>query len=180
MPQADLNKNVLVTGATGFVGHNLVEALLQKGYSVTCLVRKTSDTRALQRQHVRLVAGDLTDPQAVRQAARGVFAACHLAGVIKAANREDYYRVNQGGTRILLEALAEANPGLNRFIHVSSLAAAGPSNNDRGLTEDRVDVGGERRSPLRLVRRGVVVGHGQVLVCLVVSGRDAHSVQDPS
>jgi nucleoside-diphosphate-sugar epimerase len=142
MPQADLNRNVLVTGATGFVGHNLVDALLRKGYRVTCLVRKTSDTRALQRQHVRLVEGDLPDPQAVRRAARGVFAVCHLAGLIKAASREDYYRVNQGGTRILLEALAEANPGLNRFIHVSSLAAAGPSKDDRGLTED------ERPNPI--------------------------------
>jgi nucleoside-diphosphate-sugar epimerase len=142
MPQADLNRNVLVTGATGFVGHNLVDALLRKGYRVTCLVRKTSDTRALQRQQVRLVEGDLPDPQAVRRAARGVFAVCHLAGLIKAASREDYYRVNQGGTRILLEALAEANPGLNRFIHVSSLAAAGPSKDDRGLTED------ERPNPI--------------------------------
>jgi nucleoside-diphosphate-sugar epimerase len=136
MAQFDPNRNVLVTGATGFVGRNLVEALLQRGYSVTCLVRKTSDTRSLQKQHVRLVVGDLNDPQTVRQAVRGVFAVYHLAGLIKAAGREEYFRVNQGGTRILLEALAEAKLALNRFVHISSLAAAGPSSGDRGLTED--------------------------------------------
>jgi nucleoside-diphosphate-sugar epimerase len=132
----DSSRNVLVTGATGFVGRNLVQALLRRGNSVTCLVRRTSDTRALQKEHVRLVTGDLNDPQAVRQAAGGVFEVYHLAGLIKAAGREDYFRVNQGGTRILLEALADVNPDLNRFIHVSSLAAAGPSKDDRGLTEE--------------------------------------------
>ncbi|MBN1568541.1 MAG: NAD-dependent epimerase/dehydratase family protein [Acidobacteria bacterium] len=135
MIQTGLNRNVLVTGATGFVGRNLVDALLQRGYSVTCLVRKTSDTRSLQKDNVRLVSADLKDPQAVRQAVRGVTAICHLAGLIKAARREEYFRVNQDGTRFLLEAFAEINPALNRFVHISSLAAAGPSRSDRGLQE---------------------------------------------
>jgi dihydroflavonol-4-reductase len=136
MTQTGSNRNVLVTGATGFVGRNLVEALLHRGYSVTCLVRNTSNTRTLQKQHVRLVVGDINDPQSIRQAVIGVCAVYHLAGLIKAAGREEYFRVNQGGTRILLEALAKTNPDLNRFIHISSLAAAGPSKSDRGLTED--------------------------------------------
>jgi dihydroflavonol-4-reductase len=118
------------------VGHNLVKALLHRGYSVTCLVRETSDIRALQKQPVRLVAGDINDPRTIRRAADGIFAAYHLAGLIKAASREDYFRVNQSGTRVLLETLAEASPELNRFIHISSLAAAGPSRGDQGRTED--------------------------------------------
>ena len=136
MNQLDPNRNVLVTGATGFVGRNLVEALLNLGYSVTCLVREASLARAPHGPNIRLVPGDLNDPKAVRRATTGVAVVYHLAGLIKAARREDYFRVNQTGTRILLEAVAETNPNLCRFIHVSSLAAAGPSKLDRGLVED--------------------------------------------
>jgi nucleoside-diphosphate-sugar epimerase len=129
-------RNVLVTGATGFVGSNLVEALLRRGYSVTCLVRNSSNTRSLQKPNVRLVIGELNDPESLRIAAQGIQAAYHVAGLIKAAKREQYFRVNQMGTRLLMEVLAETNPGLSRFVHISSLAAAGPSTGDRGLTEE--------------------------------------------
>ena len=130
------NRNVLVTGGTGFVGRNLVEALLQKGYEVTCLVRKTSDTHALQKPHVRLVIGDMSDSASIREAVRGVKTVYHLAGLIKAARREHYMQVNQTGTRRLLEVLAETDPGLSRFVHMSSLAAAGPGTGNRGLNEE--------------------------------------------
>jgi nucleoside-diphosphate-sugar epimerase len=128
-------RNVLVTGATGFVGGNLVDALLRKGYSVACLVRKSSNTHFLKNRNVRLVIGDITDPASIRQASRGIHVVYHVAGLIKAANREQYFRVNQLGTRLLLEVLSESNPDLKRFVHVSSLAAAGPSRGEQGLTE---------------------------------------------
>lgn len=128
-------RKVLVTGATGFVGVNLVEALLRRGYSVTCLVRSTSDVHALRNRPIRLITGDLDDPAALREAVRAIHIVYHLAGLIKAADRASYFRINQAGTRHLLEALAEANPNLNRFVHVSSLAAAGPSTGAQGLTE---------------------------------------------
>jgi len=127
---------VLVTGATGFVGSRLVEALVQRGQSVACLIRKSSNPQFLQTLPVRLIEGDLESPAAIHGALRGIETVYHVAGSIKAANRDSYFRVNQIGTRRLLEALAEGSPGLKRFIHVSSLAAAGPSPADRGLTED--------------------------------------------
>ncbi len=136
MTQNCSNRQVLVTGATGFVGRNLVEALLHCGYAVRCLVRSASNAHELQKQGAQLVVGDINDAHAVRQAARGIDAAFHLAALIKAARREDYIRVNQTGTRILLEALAECSPNLARFIHLSSLSAAGPSNGERGRVED--------------------------------------------
>ena len=131
----DLRKKVLVTGASGFVGSNLVPALVKQGYSVTCLVRSTSDTRAFRRDGIHLVLGSINDPSALREAVRSVNTIYHVAGAIKAAHRADYFRINQAGTRIVLESVAENNPGLGRFVHVSSLAAAGPSSGNRGLTE---------------------------------------------
>jgi nucleoside-diphosphate-sugar epimerase len=129
------NRSVLVTGGTGFVGCNLVDALLRKGCQVTCLVRSSSDTRFIRKAGVRLVEGDLNDAASIRQAARGVQTVYHLAGLIKAAGHKDYLQVNQGGTRLLLETLAETAPDLTRFVHMSSLAAAGPSTGNRGLVE---------------------------------------------
>jgi dihydroflavonol-4-reductase len=127
--------NVLVTGASGFVGTNLVSALVNKGYPVRCLVRTTSDTRALEGHDIRLIYGDINDPSALRIAVRSIDTIYHVAGAIKAARREDFFRVNQTGTRLILEAVAENNPSLSRLVHVSSLAAAGPSSGDHGLTE---------------------------------------------
>jgi dihydroflavonol-4-reductase len=133
---------VLVTGATGFVGSRLVEALLNTHYSVLCLVRSKSDTRALQKLPVRLLIGDLEDPSVLRNAAGEIQTVYHLAGAIKAADRKGYFQTNQMGTRRLLEILSESAPALSRFIHVSSLAAAGPSPEGRALTE------GEKANPI--------------------------------
>ena len=135
-------RNVLVTGATGFVGSNLVGALLHKGYAVTCLVRSTSNIGALQKLPVRLVFGDLDDPAALRKAVHAMHTVYHIAGLTKASGREQYFRINQGGTRRLLEAIAEVNPNLSRFVHMSSLAAAGPSTGSRARIED------ERANPI--------------------------------
>jgi dihydroflavonol-4-reductase len=130
-------KNVLVTGATGFVGINLVKALIERGYDVSCLVRSTSDTRMLQNTPVRFLVGDLDHPEAIRNSERSFQVAYHVAGAIKAANRYQYIQINQIGTRRLLEVLEETNPKLARFVFISSLAAAGPSGNHCGLTEDQ-------------------------------------------
>jgi dihydroflavonol-4-reductase len=131
-----LKPGVLVTGATGFVGQALVTMLVKAGYPVFCLVRGTSDTQTLQKMPIRLLIGDLELPKSARADLREIRSVFHLAGAIKAKNREEFLRINQLGTRRLLETLAETCPNVKRFIHVSSLAAAGPSPRDTGLRED--------------------------------------------
>jgi nucleoside-diphosphate-sugar epimerase len=119
--------SALVTGGTGFVGSHIVDQLLEKEYSVRCLIRKSSDTKWLNRKRVALVYGDLFDENAMREAVSGVDYIYHSAGLTKAKTKEEYYRANSTGTKNLLEATLQHNPRLRRFVHVSSGAAVGPS-----------------------------------------------------
>ncbi len=127
--------NVLVTGATGFVGSHLVELLLRKGYSVTCLVRDSRRLRWLEGLNADLVSGDCSDPASLARAVRGVSMVFHLAGLTKARRPREYYEVNHRGTKNILEACSRHAPGLTKFILVSSLAAAGPSPDGHRLTD---------------------------------------------
>jgi len=120
-------KRALVTGGTGFVGSHLVELLLRKGYSVRCLVRDPSRLRWIQGRDVQLVTGDCTMPETLSSAVKDASLVFHAAGLTKARRVREYYEVNHLGTKNLLEACARHNPGISKFMLVSSLAAAGPS-----------------------------------------------------
>jgi dihydroflavonol-4-reductase len=131
-------KSALITGGTGFIGSHLVESLLSKGYRVKCLIRNTSSLKWLQNLPVEYVHGDLFNHDALRMAVRDVDFVYHLAGVVAAKKREGYFRGNQVGTRNLLEAVIAVNPGLKKFIFVSSLTAAGPGTGNEPVTEEDV------------------------------------------
>ncbi len=128
--------NVLVTGATGFIGSHLVDLLLKKGHSVRCLLRATSDDRWIKGLPVEKVTGDLFDTRALRTAVEGVDYIYHSAGLTKAKTPDEYFRANAGGTRNLLEAVLGYNSRLKRFIHISSQTAAGPSPTKFPINED--------------------------------------------
>jgi nucleoside-diphosphate-sugar epimerase len=121
------SENVLVTGGTGFVGSHLTEALLQAGYSVTCLVRDPSRLRWLKGVDVPIVQGDCSLPETLHSAVENVSVVFHAAGLTKATHAREYYEVNHIGTRNILEACARLHGGIRKFILISSLAAAGPS-----------------------------------------------------
>jgi len=120
---------VLVTGGNGFIGSHLVETLKKKGYSVTCLVRKTSNLRWLNGLDIEFVYGDCTDKGSLYEALEGVDYVYHLAGVVRATNKETYYRVNFLGTSNLLEVCNSINRNIKKFIYLSSQAAVGPDKN---------------------------------------------------
>ena len=119
----------LVTGATGFIGSHLVEALLQKRVQVRCLVRKTSDLSWLKDLSIEVFHGDCNDKASLGEAVKGVDQVFHLAGVTKAIEEKTYFEVNALGTENLIHACLENNPKLQKFVYLSSQAAAGPCQN---------------------------------------------------
>ncbi len=127
----------LVTGASGFVGHTLVERLVADGHRVRALVRPTSKRDELEKMGAELVFGDVTDPVSVRSAADGADVVVHAAGAVKAARMGDLYRVNEDGTRNVATAAVDAK--VKRMVYVSSGSAGGPSWPDRPRREDDPD-----------------------------------------
>jgi dihydroflavonol-4-reductase len=118
-----------VTGGTGFIGSHLVEALLKKGIQVRCLLRKTSDLKWLKGLPIEVHWGDCNDKNSLREAVEGVEQVFHLAGVTKAVHEKTYFEVNAFGTENLIHACLENNPRIQKFIYLSSQAAAGPCRN---------------------------------------------------
>ena len=115
---------VLVTGATGFVGSHVAEALDARGHRLRCTVRSGSSLRWLRDLPIETVEVDLADPPALEEALAGVRAVVHVAGVTAAPRPELYRTVNVTATERL--ARGALDRGVERFVFVSSLAARGP------------------------------------------------------
>lgn len=118
---------VLVTGATGFIGSHIAERLRARGHDLRIIVRRSSDRKWIAGLPVEEREGDYADEAFLRSAVEGVGMIYHVAGVTKAKTREGYMEGNHAVTRRLLAAALAANPGLGRFVHVSSGAAVGPA-----------------------------------------------------
>lgn len=118
---------VLLTGANGFVGSHIADALLREGYEVSAMVRTTSNLQWLERKPVELVYGSLDDPASLRRCLEGVDAVIHNAGVVATSHSSLYYLHNTEGTRNLLDAVADVATDISRFVYVSSQAAGGPT-----------------------------------------------------
>ncbi|MGO9622342.1 MAG: NAD-dependent epimerase/dehydratase family protein [Desulfobaccales bacterium] len=119
----------LVTGAAGFIGSHLVEALLQRGVQVRCLVRPTSHLKWVKGLPVEIIYGDCQEKDSLGPGVKDVDLVFHLAGVTRAIEAKTYFEVNALGTENLVQACLEHNSRLQKFIYLSSLAAAGPGRN---------------------------------------------------
>jgi dihydroflavonol-4-reductase len=130
----DMGERVLVTGATGFIGSHLVDALLVKGYEVSALVRESSDLRWLKGKGANFIHGDLTGNEKL-PSLDGFDHIFHLGGATRALRQIDFFRINRDGTEKLIDTACKIK-GLKRFICLSSQTAAGPSPADRPQAED--------------------------------------------
>lgn len=119
-----MEPTILVTGATGLVGNNVVRQLLDQGRRVRVLVRETSDHRPLDGLNIERVCGDIGDQESVRRACRGASCVIHSAGYVQIGHRQlaIHREINVEGSRNVARAAREA--GI-RMIHVSSVDALG-------------------------------------------------------
>jgi nucleoside-diphosphate-sugar epimerase len=119
--------NVLVTGATGFVGHHLVHELIRRGFRVRCIVHRRPFCIKQLEKVVELVTGDVTDVSCVRKVVKDVDIVFHLAALLGRWQSEysdyEYYRVNFIGTKLLIEQCLKA--GVNHFVYLSSTGVIG-------------------------------------------------------
>ncbi len=123
--EAFAGKPVLVTGASGFIGRRLRDALIELGADVVALRRAASPAPSRGRSVVAEYADAASLERIVGEVRPEVV--LHVAGATKGVTYDDFRRANVLPTENLLAALRAAHPSVSRFVHVSSLAAYGPS-----------------------------------------------------
>lgn len=116
---------VLVTGATGFIGGNLVRALKARGYDVRALVRDQSSTLTLENTGVEVVPGDVRDPESVARALEGCQAVFHCAALYTFWSLEprEVYQVNVEGTKTVFEEALKS--GVEGVVYTSTVSTIG-------------------------------------------------------
>src|SRR5712691_2235836 len=121
----ELTMNCFVTGASGFIGANLVHELLARGHRVRALLRPQSDLRGLQGLDFEKVEGDLTDGARLKTLIHGCDWCFHVAASYHLW-LQDYapmYAANVTGTRAVLEAAAQT--GCCRIVYTSTVGCIG-------------------------------------------------------
>lgn len=125
----------LVTGATGFLGHHVMRALIQRGVEVRALIRPTSDRATLADLPVSHVFGDLLDPASLNQACRDVEWVIHVAADYRlwVPDPRRMSEVNVTGTENVIAAAAEA--GVARIVYTSTAATVACGHDNPGTEE---------------------------------------------
>ena len=127
------NKKILVTGAAGLVGSELVKQLLEKGYKVTAICHSTS----LNITHPNLTAQqcDILDTAGLEEIMKGITHVYHCAAIISFEPKDKYrlLKINVEGTANVVNACLDA--GVQKLVHVSSVAALGRIRNGEVVNE---------------------------------------------
>jgi len=161
--------NVLVTGATGFLGRHLCAALVESGDAVRAFVRPGTDAGALERLGVEIVRGSLADAGSLRAAAAGRGLVFNAVGLVSYEWRQ-LDRLREANVESVRRVLAALEPGA-RLVHVSSGAAVGPAGSpDRPADEAQPFPEIARRNPYSVTKREA---EGLVLAAVARDGVDA-------
>ena len=113
---------LLITGATGFVGRNVVSAFASRSIPLRCLVHSPQSAEVIREQPVEIVYGDVLDSLSLKEALAGVETVVHVVAVIREKGPLTFERVNHQGTSNLVQVAKEA--GVKRFIDASAIGAA--------------------------------------------------------
>jgi dihydroflavonol-4-reductase len=116
---------ILITGASGFIGLQLVRRLKQTEHQIFCLVRKTSDVSLLKELGISLVTGDVTDQNSLIQGMKSCDWVMNLANLYSfwEPDKRVYTQVNIEGTRNVMQSALET--GISKVMHVSTAAIFG-------------------------------------------------------
>ncbi|WVZ20591.1 hypothetical protein V8G54_007913, partial [Vigna mungo] len=125
---------ILVTGASGFLGGRLCDALLRQGYSVRVLVRSTSDISSLS-PHIEIFHGDIADYASILAACSSCTIVFHLAALVEPwlPDPSKFFSVNVGGLKNVLAAVMETRT-VEKLLYTSSFFALGPT--DGGVADE--------------------------------------------
>lgn len=115
----------LITGANGFTGSHLVKTLLNKGYCVRGLVRKSSDLSRLENLDIELIYGDITDKNSLKEAIKDIDVIFHTAAYVELGlvNEEKMRQINVEGTENILELALDY--GLKKMVYCSTIGIFG-------------------------------------------------------
>lgn len=120
--------NILITGASGFIGSFIVEEALKRGMEVWAAVRKTSSRKYLSDNRINFIELNLDSQTEMIEKMCGLQFdyVVHAAGATKCLHAEDFHRINTEGTKNLVMALQRLQMPLKKFVYVSSLSVFGP------------------------------------------------------
>lgn len=125
--------DVLVTGATGYVGSAVADALLAAGHRVSGLARSEGAAKRLEERGIRAVRGDITDPARVGGAARGMEAVVHAA----TTHGEGMQEVDTGAVEAILGALGERG---GTFVYTSGAWVMGSTPEGGELADEEMPI----------------------------------------
>lgn len=138
-----LEKRLLLTGATGFIGRYLLEAAIAQGYEVWCAVRQESNARLYDGMPVHLLSVDFAHTEQMREAFSSVprpdgeapfHYIIHNAGITKTTDTRLFREANAENTRRLLEALNSFPQQPTRFVLMSSMGSYGLNSSDEPMS----------------------------------------------
>ena len=129
--------NILITGATGFIGGFIVDEALRRNMNVWVALRKSSSRQWLTDERIHFLEVNLTSEDDLVEKMRNLKFdyVVHAAGVTKSLHKEDFRRINAGGTKSLANALLRLGMPLKKFIYLSSLSVFGPIREEQPYQE---------------------------------------------
>jgi NADH dehydrogenase len=163
-------RQVFVTGATGFVGHAVLQRLCAAGYPVRCLVRQGSEAALRGQGAIARIEGDVLDRRSLEEGMAGCDAVIHLVGIIREhpTHGVTFDLLHTQATQNVLEAATAA--GIRRYLHMSALGtrpgAAARYHQTKWAAEEAVRASGLEWT---IFRPSIIYGRGDGLMTLLAS-----------